>query len=174
MKLLPLQLLPTAVSNSKQVPSDFTKLSSWVADNIKDYNQRKADASKGIPPICLATAEDSVTVITVARHSFADFQTITGAIHSITVDNKQRIIIWINGGEYWEKITINSSKPFITFYGDPGDMPKIVFNGTAAQYGTVYSAIVAVESDYFMAANVAFVNAAPMPELNRTGAQGVA
>ncbi|KAF2287102.1 hypothetical protein GH714_038189 [Hevea brasiliensis] len=176
--LLHLQLLPTAVSNSKQVPKDFSKVGSWVVNNIKGYNQRKSDASKGIPHIALdkrlAFAEDCVRVITVAKHAFADFQTITDAIHSIPVDNKQRTIIWINGGEYWEKITINSSKPFITFYGDPGDMPKIVFNGTASQYGTVYSATVAVESNYFMAVNVAFVNAAPMPDVNRTGAQAVA
>jgi pectinesterase len=37
------------------------------------------------------------------------------------------------------------------------DIPRIVFNGTASQYGTIYSATVAVESDYFMAVNVAFV-----------------
>ncbi|XP_050219863.1 putative pectinesterase 63 [Mercurialis annua] len=177
MSLLVLQLCPTAISHSKQVPKDITKLKKWEADNIKDFNAQKSDVSKGIPRIVLdkrlAAAENSVRVITVAKHIFADFETINDAVNSIPVNNKQRTIIWINGGEYWEKITINISKPFITFYGDPEDMPTIVFNGTAAVYGTVYSATVAVESRYFMAVNVAFVNSAPMPDVNRTGAQAV-
>ncbi|EEF46216.1 putative pectinesterase 63 [Ricinus communis] len=178
--ILGLQLLPAANSHSKQVPKDISKLKTWVADNINQFNNRKSDLSERIPRIILnkrlADAESSVRVITVAKRDdqFADFQSISDAIDSIPINNKQRRIIWIKGGEYFEKITINTSKPFITLYGDPGDMPKIVFNGTAARYGTVYSATVAVESKYFMAVNIAFVNSAPMPDVNKTGAQAVA
>lgn len=159
--LLVLQLIPTAISLAKHVPADTSKLKTWLADNINEFNERKPTISYGIPSVVLdkllATAEDNVKVITVAKDVSADYPTITDAVNSIPLENKRRTIIWIGGGEYWEKITINISKPFITFYGDPADMPKIVFNGTAAIYGTVYSATVAVESDYFMAVNVAFV-----------------
>ncbi|KAJ4832378.1 hypothetical protein Tsubulata_022316 [Turnera subulata] len=172
-------MIPTTVSSSKLVPEDVSKLKSWVADNINEFNKRRANISQGIPRINLdmrlAKAEDMVKVITVAKDaSLADYQTITDAINSIPLHNKQRTIIKISGGEYWEKITIECSKRFVTLYGDPVDMPKIVFNGTAEQYGTVYSATVAVESDYFMAVNVIFANSAPMPNVNITGAQAVA
>ena len=71
--------------------------------------------------------------------------------------NKNRTVIWIGGGEYWEKITVNVTKRFLTFYGSANDMPRLMYNGTALEYGTVDSATVAVESDYFMAANIVFV-----------------
>ncbi|KAJ0078868.1 hypothetical protein Patl1_23804 [Pistacia atlantica] len=58
--------------------------------------------------------------------------------------------------------------------GDPKGMPKIVFDGTAAKYGTVDSATVAVESDYFVAVNIEFVNSAPMPDAKRDDQQAVA
>ncbi|CAK7352316.1 unnamed protein product, partial [Dovyalis caffra] len=156
-----IQIIPTTISTTKHVPSDISKVNAWVADNINEFNERKANNSKGVQRIDLdqrlASAEDRLRLIRVAKEGVADFRTITDALESIPKDNKQRTIIWIGGGEYWEKITIKCNKPFITFYGDPKDIPKIVFNGTASQYGTIYSATVAVESDYFMAINVAFV-----------------
>ncbi|KDP33954.1 hypothetical protein JCGZ_07525 [Jatropha curcas] len=176
--ILALQLLPTANSHAKLVPIEYSKLRSWVSDNIKDFNRHKSEDSEGTPIVLderLVAAEDGVRVITVAKNStVADFETITDAINSVPVNNTARRIIWIRGGEYWEKITVNVSKPFITLYGEAADMPMIVFNGTASVYGTIYSATVAVESDYFMAVNVVFLNAAPMPDVNITGAQAVA
>ncbi|XP_021894382.1 putative pectinesterase 63 [Carica papaya] len=79
-----------------------------------------------------------------------------------------RVVVWIGGGTYWEMITIDRSKKFITFYGDLENMPTIVFNGT------LYNATMVVESDYFMAVNIAFVNSAPMLDEKRVGAQTVA
>ncbi|XP_044512504.1 putative pectinesterase 63 [Mangifera indica] len=61
-----------------------------------------------------------------------------------------------------------------TFFGDPKSMPKIVFDRTAAKYGTVDSATVAVESDYFVAINIEFVNSASMPDAKRDDQQAVA
>ncbi|KAJ6993510.1 pectinesterase 63 [Populus alba x Populus x berolinensis] len=173
-----IQIIPTAISTTKLVPADISKVKAWVAKNINDFNDRKSNDSKGIPRIVLdellASAEDRLRLIRVAKDGFADFTTISDALETIPKDNKRRTIIQIGGGEYWEKITIKCNKPFITFYGDPMDIPRIVFNGTASRYGTIYSATVAVESDYFMAVNVAFVNSAPMPNVNRTGGQAVA
>jgi len=156
-----IQIIPTAISTTKLVPADISKVKAWVAKNINDFNDRKSNDSKAIPRIVLdellASAEDRLRLIRVAKDGFADFTTISDALEAIPKDNKRRTIIQIGGGEYWEKITIKCNKPFITFYGDPMDIPRIVFNGTASQYGTIYSATVAVESDYFMAVNVAFV-----------------
>ncbi|KAJ0035285.1 hypothetical protein Pint_25437 [Pistacia integerrima] len=122
----------------------------------------------------LATAEAGVKVITVKKDGSGNFRTVSDAINSIPMSNPNRVVIKIGGGSYWEKITIDRSKQFITFYGDPNDMPRICFNGTAAQYGTVYSSTVAIESDYFVAVNIEFVNTAPMPDGKREGAQAVA
>lgn len=58
---------------------------------------------------------------------------------------------------YTEKILVDASKPFVTFYGDQNDVPSITFDGTALKYGTWNSSTVAVESDYFVAVNIAFV-----------------
>ncbi|XP_031265583.1 putative pectinesterase 63 [Pistacia vera] len=123
----------------------------------------------------LAVAEAGVKVITVKRDGSGNFWTVTDAINSIAEGNTNRVIIKIGRGWYWEKVTIDRSKRFITLYGeDPKDMPQIIFNGTAAQYGTMNSATVAVESDYFVAVNIIFLNSAPMPDGKRVGAQAVA
>ncbi|KAL2526949.1 putative pectinesterase 63 [Abeliophyllum distichum] len=50
-------------------------------------------------------------------------------------------------------------------------MPILVFGGTAAEYGTVDSATLIVESDYFNAVNLKIVNSAPRPDGKRVGAQ---
>ncbi|KAK1588676.1 hypothetical protein Q3G72_025774 [Acer saccharum] len=53
-------------------------------------------------------------------------------------------------------------------------MPTISYSGTAYQYGTVDSASLIVDSDYFMAANIIIKNSAPKPDGVRKGAQAVA
>ncbi|KAL0282487.1 UNVERIFIED_CONTAM: Pectinesterase 1, partial [Sesamum radiatum] len=63
---------------------------------------------------------------------------------------------------------------FITLYGDPKNMPVMVFDGTAKQFGTLESGTLTVESDYFSAVNLKFVNSAPRPDGKREGAQAVA
>lgn len=83
-----------------------------------------------------------------------DFKTLTEAINSVPVGNKERVIIKLGHGEYKEKVTIDRNKPFITLYGDPNAMPVLTFDGTAAEYGTVDSATLIVMSDYFMAINI--------------------
>lgn len=110
----------------------------------------------------LLTAEDgAVRVVRVCKDGSGDFNTITDAVNSIPSGNKQRVVVWIGKGEYHEKITVNSSKPFVTFYGERNgnddDIPIITYDANALQYGTVYSATVAVDADNFVAVNIAFV-----------------
>ncbi|GLT98833.1 hypothetical protein SLE2022_163130 [Rubroshorea leprosula] len=164
--------------NAGLSPSVTSTLHSWIELNMKEYNERKGNFARGfnraVLDNTLVAAEDGgVKVITVRKDGIGDFKTVTEAVNSIPCGNTKRVVVWIGSGEYWEKITINRTKNFVTFYGDPNNMPKIVYNGTAAQFGTVYSATVAVESDYFVAVNIAFVNSAPIPD-GKVGQQAVA
>lgn len=104
----------------------------------------------------------TTTIVRVRRHGGGDFTTVTDAVNSIPSGNTRRVVVWIGIGVYREKITIDRSKPFVTFYGErnngnDNDMPIIKYDATALRYGTVDSATVAVDSDYFVAVNVAFV-----------------
>ncbi|CAN0839415.1 Putative pectinesterase 63 [Linum grandiflorum] len=160
-------------SHPHLVPSDPTELASWVAHHNMmiraqgSHDQRLSAAENGEPRVIKVANRPEAA-------QEADFRTVTEAINSIPDGNVRRTVVWIGGGYYWEKITISVTKPFVTLYGDPNDMPTIIFNGTALQYGTVYSATMAVESDYFMAVNVIFQNAAPMPTIESIGSQAVA
>lgn len=161
--VLALRLPSVLCANPKLIPSDHSQLDAWIAHNMKDYLDRKASAKKNATQASfnvdpqLAKAEDAVRIVKVRKDGKGHFKTVTDAVNSIPDGNTRRVVVWIGGGEYREKITVTRSKPFVTFYGDEHDMPTIVFDGTALQYGTVYSATVAVESDYFVAVNVAFV-----------------
>ncbi|MBA0621391.1 hypothetical protein Godav_007022, partial [Gossypium davidsonii] len=83
-------------------------------------------------------------------------------------------IIKVIPGSYKEKIRIERNKPFITFLGDPKNMPNLTFDGTAKQYGTVDSATLITECSYFVGANLNIVNTAPKPDGKMVGAQAVA
>lgn len=112
-----------------------------------------------LPPSSLNSA---VRIVRVRRDGTGDFRTVTEAVNSIPSGNKRRVVVWIGIGEYREKITVDRSKPFVTFYGERNEsdthtMPIITYHATALRYGTVDSATVAVDSDYFVAVNVAFV-----------------
>ncbi|CAL9095344.1 unnamed protein product [Musa textilis] len=121
-----------------------------------------------------AEPERSGRVVTVSKDGSGDFRTITDAVNSIPSGNTARTVIKIGPGVYREKIHVDQSRPYVTFYGQPGAMPTISFDGTAARYGTANSATVAVESSNFVASNVIFENTAPMPSDGVQGAQAVA
>ncbi|TXG70418.1 hypothetical protein EZV62_005359 [Acer yangbiense] len=151
------------------IPADAGGVNGWFSTNVKPMADRKG----GLDP-SLAAAEESPQVIKVRKDGSGDFSNICDAINSIPSGNTKRVIIWIGAGEYVEKIKIESTKPFITFYGSPNAMPTISYSGTAFQYGTVDSASLIVDSDYFMAANIIIKNSAPKPDGVRKGAQAVA
>ncbi|KAE8658016.1 putative pectinesterase 63 [Hibiscus syriacus] len=168
---------PNYTSPSPVAPT----LESWIAANMKELQERQAnniaDAlfNGTVLDYVLVNAEErGFKLIIVNKNGTGDFDNVTAAVDSIPLWNMQRVVIWIGGGYYFEKITINRTKNFVTLFGDPLDMPKIVFNGTAAEFGTLNSATVAVDSDYFVAVNIAFMNSAPMPDGRKVLAQAVA
>ena len=106
------------------------------------YSQRTGSLDSNV-----AEAESAVDVINVSKDGTAEFTTIKDALDSVHIGNSNRIVINIGPGEYKDKITVERYKPYITFYGDPNDKPVITYGGTAADYGTVYSATLIVEAD---------------------------
>jgi len=155
--------------NSPPIPADKSQVNAWFTANVKP-----ASARVGTLDPALIQAEAEPQIIKVKKDGSGDFDTITKAIESVPSGNTKRVIISIGAGSYREKIKIERTKPFITFYGDPKNMPTLTFDGTAKQYGTVDSATLIVESDYFVAANIVIVNTAPRPEYGVImGAQAV-
>ncbi|KAM7494678.1 hypothetical protein LguiB_029287 [Lonicera macranthoides] len=151
------------------IPADNSQIEAWFTANVGAVNTRKDTLD---PP--LVTAEAGSKVIKVNADGSGEFKTVMDAINSIPTGNTNRVIISIGPGNYTEKIRIDRDKPFITFYGAPDKMPTLVFDGDAAKYGTVDSASLIVESNYFSAVNINIVNSSPRPDGKRKGAQAVA
>lgn len=144
-------LIATSVisDDTAPIPANKAQLSNWFNNNVKPYTHRKGSLEPA-----LAKAEESPLVIKVSKAGGEKFTTITDAIKSIPVGNTRRVIVFIGAGEYKEKVKIERTKPFVTLYGSPKNMPTLTFDGTAAKYGTVDSATLIVESNYFVAANI--------------------
>ncbi|KAJ1410331.1 Pectinesterase, catalytic [Sesbania bispinosa] len=155
--------------DSVPIPADKSQLETWFKSNVAPLGQRK----NSLDP-ALVAAEDDAKVVKVMQDGSGDFKTITDAIDNIPNGNTKRVIVYIGGANYNEKIKIERTKPFVTLYGEPENMPNLTYGGTAQQYGTVDSATLIVESDYFVAANIIISNSAPRPDGKRQGAQAVA
>ncbi|QCD90258.1 pectinesterase [Vigna unguiculata] len=157
------------LSADTPMPSDKTQLGQWFSNNVKPLNNRKGTLDSQ-----LVAAEQGKTIIKVRQDGKGQFKTITDALKSIPNGNKKRVILHIGPGTYKEKIVVPNNKPFITFYGTPGQMPTLTYGGTAKQYGTVESGTLSVLSDYFVGANIIIRNSAPRPGLNTVKGQAVA
>lgn len=134
-------------------------LDQWISDNIIDHQIRTEEIASGIDTSLdqqLVDAEKKPRYVTVNQDGNGDFATISDAIDSIPENNRQRIVIKIGSGVYKEKVNIERNKPFVTFSGEGNAMPTITFDGTAAEYGTLDSASVIVESPYFIASKIIF------------------
>ncbi|XP_047325970.1 putative pectinesterase 63 [Impatiens glandulifera] len=157
-----------AFDDSLLIPSDASQIDNWFQQNVFT-----SPAGPNLDPALIA-AESNVTIIKVRKDGSGDVLTVTDAINKIPVGNTKRVIVWIGGGTYNEKPRINRDKPFITLYGSPDDRPTIIFGGTSSQYGTVESASVIAESEYFVASNIIFSNSARRPFSGERGQQAVA
>lgn len=160
---------PAVANDSTPIPADGSQVGSWFDNNVKPLTERK-----GTLDAAIVTAEDGPKLIKVMKDGSGNFKTLTEAINSIPERNTKRVVVYIGGGVYNEKIKIPQNKPFVTLYGSPNNMPNLTFDGTAQKYGTVYSGTLIVESDYFRAANIIVTNSAPEPDGIRPDAQAVA
>ncbi|CAK7336905.1 unnamed protein product [Dovyalis caffra] len=136
-------------ADTSPIPADASSLNTWFQHNVKPLADRKGT----IDP-ALEAAEAKPRTIKVRKDGSGDFKTLKDAINSIPTGNKERVIVDIGPGEYVEKLKIEREKPFVTFLGSPSNMPTLSFGGTAREYGTVYSATLEAEADYFVAANI--------------------
>uniref|UniRef100_A0A0E0CPY3 pectinesterase n=1 Tax=Oryza meridionalis TaxID=40149 RepID=A0A0E0CPY3_9ORYZ len=82
--------------------------------------------------------------------------------------------MWINSGTYNAKVTVNFSKPNVTFQGQGFESKIIVWNNSAKNTGTFYSATVDVFATGFVAKNINFKNASPAPKPGDRDGQAVA
>lgn len=129
----------------------------------------------------LVAAEGAKVRYIVSQDGTGDYSSIREAVESIPLKNKRRVTLEIRPGTYREKIVIPKSMAFVTLLGSPDDPPLLTGNDTAATRGrdgkalnTFHSATVAVNSNYFIAANIRFENTAPYPDLGQNGGQAVA
>nr|XP_034594615.1 pectinesterase QRT1-like [Setaria viridis] len=126
-------------------------------------------------------------VISIPRmnHQFAQprEKTISESIANIPDCSTKRYTLQLlkPGVVFREEVFLSKSKPFVTFMSDPGNPGVIVWNDTATTpgkdgkpLGTVGSATVTVESDYFIASGLVFKNDVPLPKPGAKKAQAPA
>nr|AAT99258.1 pectin-methyltransferase precursor [Kali turgidum] len=154
-------------SIAQLIPPNPAELESWFQGAVKPVSEQK-----GLEPSVVQTESGGVETIEVRQDGSGKFKTISDAVKHVKVGNTKRVIITIGPGEYREKVKIERLHPYITLYGiDPKNRPTITFAGTAAEFGTVDSATVIVESDYSVGAHLIVTNSAPRPDGKRKGAQ---
>ncbi|KAG0479740.1 hypothetical protein HPP92_010598 [Vanilla planifolia] len=162
----------------------------WIAWNLAKHRSDQtlrpsstADRSHGVGMLDtkLAIAEQGRVRYIVSQDGSGDFGTIREAIDSIPLKNTRRVELEIRPGVYREKVVIPKLMSFVTFLGNPEDPPIITGNDTAATKGkdgvplsTFHSPTVAINADYFLAANIRFENTAPLPKKRQIGGQAVA
>ncbi|XP_076945355.1 pectinesterase 1-like [Bidens hawaiensis] len=160
---------PILSDDTIPIPKEPDIIQSWFDENVKPL-----EARKGTLEPALEAAEAKPKIIRVMKSGGGDFKTIEEAVGSIPEKNEKRVIVCIGPGEYTEKIKMERGKKFVTFLGDPKDMPTLVFNGNAAKYTTVESGTLTVDGDYFVAANLHIKNSSPRPDGKMQGAQAAA
>uniref|UniRef100_A0A0E0MNM6 Pectinesterase n=1 Tax=Oryza punctata TaxID=4537 RepID=A0A0E0MNM6_ORYPU len=157
--------------------------SDFIAQNVQHYvlSERKYAGKVKTLDAELSAAEAGAARYVVSADGNGKFRTITDAIKAVPEYNKKRVILDIRPGTYREKLLIPFTKPFITFAGNPRSPPTIMWDDRAATrgkdgqpIGTMASATVAIEADYFMASGIIFKNNAPLAAPGAHGGQAVA
>jgi pectinesterase len=113
-----------------------------------------------------AWAETEKT-FTVAADGSGDFPTVQAAVDAVPDKNPGRIVIHIKPGTYKEKITLPSSKPFVTFQGDDAKTTILTNDWNARrigpdgkEVGTAGSYSTKINGHDFVAENITFENTA--------------
>ncbi|KAJ4839627.1 hypothetical protein Tsubulata_032788 [Turnera subulata] len=127
-------------------PTPRTKTQETKALASQSYKNIKMCNTIAFHCVIMATILVSITADPIdttpipTQDGSGNFKTLTEAIANIPTGNSQRIIVDIGPGKYVEKLTIDASKPFVTFYGAPDKMPTLSYNGDAQKFGTARSA----------------------------------
>lgn len=99
-------------------------------------------------------------MIVVSKDGTGDYTTVQAAVDSIPVGNTTRKVIYIKNGVYNEKISVSSTKPFISFIGQSRDGTIVTYNDYGNAVGTSNSYTVNVAANNFTADNLTIRNTA--------------
>ncbi|KAL0924909.1 hypothetical protein M5K25_005769 [Dendrobium thyrsiflorum] len=120
-------------------------------------------------------------VLFVSKDGAGHSKTVQGAVDMVPAGNQHRIKIYISPGVYREKVLVPVTKPYISFIGNKSGETVISWNLRASDHdsagqavGTLASASVAIEADYFCANGITFENTAPGAQAGASGMQAVA
>ncbi|CBI39708.3 hypothetical protein AAG906_010270 [Vitis piasezkii] len=136
-------------------------------DNLRFITWSDFTARRARPLLTVKCRNNTTKVIVVDKNGGGDSDTIQGAVDMVPVQNKQRVKIQIRPGIYREKVYVPASKPYISFIGSQirSDDVVITWHDKASdldsngfRLGTVRTASVTVESDYFCAAGITIEN----------------
>lgn len=132
-------------------------------------------------PISSVSERSSGHVIVVSRDGLGSSRTVQGAVDMVPDGNKERVKIFIAPGVYRERVFIPVTKPYISFIGNESSATVISWHLRASDrnsnnhtVGTLNSASVAVEADYFCAHGITFKNTARAAQPGAEGMQAVA
>jgi PelA/Pel-15E family pectate lyase len=107
--------------------------------------------------------------IVVASDGSGNAKTVQEAIEKVPANNKQRVVIRLKPGTYFEQVRVPVDKPFISFVGESSERTKITFNlSNKAAGSTSASYSVYIGGHDFRAENITFENSFG------TGSQAVA
>ncbi|XP_021766821.1 probable pectinesterase 8 [Chenopodium quinoa] len=142
----------------------------------KDHNQNvTVNICDDFPPDFPPPNTDTTSILCVDSKGCCNYTTVQSAVDDAPLLSLKRVIIWINSGLYYEKVTVPRNKPNITFQGQGYTSTAIVWNDTASSaHGTFSSGSVQVFASNFIAKNISFMNVAPIPAPGAVGAQAVA
>ncbi|CAA6657305.1 unnamed protein product [Spirodela intermedia] len=122
--------------------------------------------------------DKGLRVIVVSGEGGGDSRTVQGAVDLVSPGNQERVKIVILPAE---KVVVPITKPYISFIGNESSETVISWHTRASDrdtggqvIGTLGSATVAVESDYFCARGITFENTAPGAYPGAEGMQAVA
>ncbi|GJF34331.1 hypothetical protein KNE206_70310 [Kitasatospora sp. NE20-6] len=135
---------------------------------ISDQNASTTNGTAVIQETCTANTNKqwafkpvgTTAAATVAQDGTGRYTTVQAAVDAVGTGNASRVVITIKPGTYREKVTVPSTKPYVTLQGlggAPGDV-VIVNNRNAGTYGTSGSATVVAQGHDFTATNLTLSN----------------
>ncbi|GLJ26869.1 hypothetical protein SUGI_0525120 [Cryptomeria japonica] len=131
----------------------------------------------GFPEVRDVAAKSYKQEIYVAKDGSGDTNSVQAAVDMVPQNNRQPVKIFIRAGVYREKVLVPTHKPYISFIGQGRSVTIITWQDRASDkgvngqvIGTLDSASVAIEADYFSATHITFQNTALF--VNMRGAEG--
>ena len=142
---------------SFDAPHSFVLFEPWFTPMIQSIDTflKKVFGNKNI----------NSTAITVAQDGSGNYKTVQEALIAVPANNKNRVVIYVRNGVYYEKLLLDSTKHFVTLIGEDkfktiltynDHTGKIAPNGDSINTRTSWS--FKIKADNFIAKNITFQN----------------